>query len=67
MCHETSHVHARPRLVQESPVAQNKRQAKKKKKKDTPLSRSSPEVILPYMNPKILYVTYHFGYRIHKL
>ena len=30
MCHETSHVHARPRLVQESPVAQNKRQAKKK-------------------------------------
>ena len=66
MCHETSHVHARPRLVQESPVAQNKRQAKKKKKIIL-LSRSNPEVILPYMNPKILYVTYHFGYRIRKL
>ena len=64
MCHETSHVHARPRLVQESPVAQNKRQAKKKM---ILLSRSNPEVILPYMNPKILYVTYHFGYRIRKL
>ena len=44
MCHETSHVHARPRLVQESPVAQNKRQAKKKM---ILLSRSNPEVILP--------------------
>ena len=62
MCHETSHVHARPRLVQESPVAQNKRRAKK-----ILLSRSNPEVILPYMNPKILLVTYHFGYRIRKL
>ena len=66
MCHETSHVHARPRLVQESPVAQNTRQAKKEKKIIL-LSRSNPEVILPYMNPKILYVSYHFGYRIRKL
>ena len=65
MCHETSHVHARLRLVQESPVAQNKRQVKKKK--IILLSRSNPEVTLPYMNPKNFYVTYHFGYRIRKL
>ena len=53
MCHETSHMHARPRLVQESPVAQNKRQAKKKKKIIL-LSRSNPEVILSCMNPNNL-------------
>ena len=30
MCNKTSNVHARPWLVQESSVAQNKRRAKKK-------------------------------------